>query len=411
MIMQTSLLRQIKDRMSSIAMVIALYGQVITTASFSIGILPAEAATSQPPLIIAISAEYGVQGSHAAQSIEKGVRLAVDEINARGGLLGGRKIEVESRDDRGVPARAIDNVIELASRPEVIAVFCGRFSPVAIEISPVANREKILLLDPWAAADGITKNPENSFVFRLSLIDTWAIDKMLSYASSRKLTNLGVLVPNTAWGRSSMNAANSFKEKHPATRITPIWYNWGDTEFSSILKKIRDDGVQALIMVANEAEGAHVVRQMAQMPKDQRMPIISHWGIAGGDFASQVGTALSEVDLTVAQTFTFHALTSANAKKVASAYEARFKESIHKLRAQVGFAHAYDLTHLLAQSIRIANSSDRLAIRNAMEKIGKHDGLVRSYQRPFTTTNHDALGPSQVKMMRFTESGEFQAIQ
>ena len=366
-------------------------------------------ASDTKPLVIAISAEYGVQGSHAAQSIEKGVRLAADEINAVGGVLG-RKLEMLIRDDRGVPARAVDNVIELAAKPEVVAVFCGRFSPVAMELVPVANREKILLLDPWAAADGITSNPENSYVFRLSLTDSWAIEKMMKYARSRNLQQLGVLVPNTAWGRSSLAAANNFRANNSGFQVTPLWYNWGDTEFTGLLQKVRIDGIQALIMVANEAEGSHIVRQMAALPKEQRMPIISHWGIAGGDFAALVGNALHDVDLTVVQTFSLNSPPNKVAKKVIAAYESKFNESIHTLRAQVGFAHAYDFTHLLAKAIRQANSADRRVIRAALEKLGTHEGLVRTYQKPFGPNDHEGLDASQVSMMRFAPNGGFQEI-
>ena len=68
-------------------------------------------AAEPPPVVVGLTAEFGVQGGHAAQSIEKGIRLALDEINAAGGVLGGRKLVLETADDRGVPARGVDNYI------------------------------------------------------------------------------------------------------------------------------------------------------------------------------------------------------------------------------------------------------------------------------------------------------------
>ena len=391
------------DKFAKVALIgLAL---AVTTGSWA-----ASTATDAESLVIAVSAEYGVQGSHAAQSIEKGVRLAVEEINAAGGVLNGRKLEVETRDDRGVPARAADNLIELAARPNVIAVFCGRFSPVALELVPVANREKILLLDPWAAADGITTNPEGSYIFRLSLSDTWAINKMMKHAQSRGHKRLAILIPNTAWGRSSLAAANNFRNSHPAIQLTAHWYNWGDTQFGELFQKLLADNTQTLLMVANEAEGTYIVRQMAALPKEQRIPVLSHWGIAGGDFARLAGPALDEVDLLVIQSFTFSGATSAKALAVSRAYETRFNDSIRNLRAQIGFAHGYDLTHLLAQAIRLADSADRSKIRSAMEKIGTHDGLMMRYQKPFSPRDHEALTPAQAKLMRLAPTGEFQEI-
>ena len=66
-------------------------------------------AQGERPLLIGLSAEYGMSGSQTAQSIEKGILLAIDEINTAGGVLG-RKLALEKRDDRGLPARALDNL-------------------------------------------------------------------------------------------------------------------------------------------------------------------------------------------------------------------------------------------------------------------------------------------------------------
>ncbi len=359
-------------------------------------------AAEKPPILLAVNAEYGVQGSQTAQSIEKGVRVAAAEINAAGGLLGGRMIEVIQRDDRGLPARAIDHLRELAENPDVTAVFCGRFSPVALELAPIANQKQMLLLDPWAAADGITKAAgKPNYVFRLSLTDTWAMDAMLRHAMNRKLDRLAVFLPNTSWGRSSEAAIASFARKHPNLHIAINWYNWGDVEFSDKLARALADGMKALLMVANEAEGSLLVKQMAALPAGSRLPIISHWGIAGGNFAGMVGPALNEVDLAVVQTFSFASARGSRAKQVARTYAGLFGDSPVKMHAQVGFAHAYDLTHLLAKAISLAGSTRRPEVRDALERLPEYEGLVRRYKRAFTASNHEALDRNQVFMARF----------
>ncbi len=367
------------------------------------------AAQTERPIVVGLTAEFGMPGSHAAQSIEKGILLAIDEINAQGGVLG-RKLALEKRDDRGVPARGIDNFIELSTLPDVVAVFCGRFSPVALEIAPVANRLGTLLLDPWAAANGIVQQPSPNFVFRLSLTDTWAMEALLAHASGRRLTNIALFLPNTAWGRSSEAAAIAYGMVHPNLRQTSYWYNWGDTEFSTRLSQARAQGAKALVMVANEAEGSLIVKQMAALPANQRLPIISHWGIAGGDFAKMTGDALKAVDLVVVQTFTFNGARSAKAKAVADSFRSKFGHDIVTLRGQVGFAHAYDLTYLLAAAIRKAGRSERAAVRTALERLESHDGLVRRYRRPFGASDHEALDPKQLFMARFDADGNLRAL-
>lgn len=367
------------------------------------------AAQSGRPLLIGISAEFGMQGSQSAQSIEKGILLAIDEINTAGGVLG-RKLALEKRDDHGMPARALDNLAELAALPDLVALFCGRFSPVALELAPVANRLGLPLLDPWAAGDGVTQQTQPNFVFRLSLTDTWAMETLLAHALGRGFNNVSLLLPNTAWGRSSEAAALAYVKAHPRLHAISHWYNWGDTDFSVALEQARAEGAQALVMVANEAEGAFIVKQMAALPADRRLPIVAHWGIAGGDFAALTGGALKSVDLVVVQTFSFSGARGTKVQAVAAGIRRLFGHEVAAMRGQVGFAHAYDLTHLLAKAIALAGRADRAAVRAALEQIKSHEGLVRNYRQPFTASNHEALDSKQPFLARFDSDGNLKAL-
>lgn len=358
-----------------------------------------------PPIMIGITGEYGLKGSQAAQSIEKGIRVAAQEINAVG-LLGGRQLQVLTKDDRGLPARALDNMKELAGNSDLAAVFCGRFSPVALELAYRANQDKILLLNPWAAADGITRQPGNpNYVFRLSLTDTWAMEAMLQHARKRGLNKLAVLLPNTAWGRSSQAAMTTYLDRNPGLKIKEYWYNWGDREFSDKLARARSDGARGLVMVANESEGALVVRQMAALPKAQRLPLISHWGVAAGDFIGHAGPALQDVDLVVVQTYSFANAHGKKAAQVSDTYRQLYGSSVDTMLAQAGFAHAYDLTHMLALAITRAGDTKPEKVRHALEHLRDYHGLVRHYRRPFSPGDHEALDLHQVFMARFTPNG------
>lgn len=394
--MKTSIRRHLLRSAFAAVWIVGLLTAVATLAN--------EAAA---PITIGITAEFGIKGSHAAQSIDKGIALAVSEINAAGGILGGRRLVVERRDDRGVPARGIDNFRELAANPSVVAVFCGRFSPVALELVPLADDLGLPLLDPWAAADGITarRGELPGFVFRLSLTDSWAMATMLDNARQRNHRRLALFVPNTAWGRSSEAALSDYLKRHPGMSSETFWYNWGDVEFTDRLRLARARGAEMLIMVANESEGVPLVRQMASLPAEQRLPILAHWGIIGGDFVGSVGDALAQVDFAVVHTFSFADRNSPRARQVAESYRQLFGEDVAGLRGQVGFAHAYDLTHLLARAIVKAGSSERAAVRRALEQLGPYSGLLRHYDRPFTPARHEALERKDVSLGHFAPSG------
>jgi branched-chain amino acid transport system substrate-binding protein len=71
----------------------------------------------------------------------------------------------------------------------------------------------------------------------------------------------------------------------------------------------------------------------------------------------------------------------------------------------VGAAQAYDLTHILALAIDRAGSTDRKAVRDALERIGTVRGLVKTYSPPFTPARHEALGPDDLLLARYRADG------
>ncbi len=71
------------------------------------------------PLLIGLDAEFGLQNSTSAQSIELGARAAIHEINSAGGLLGGRRLQLVTRDNRSIPARGVENLKSLAAMPNL----------------------------------------------------------------------------------------------------------------------------------------------------------------------------------------------------------------------------------------------------------------------------------------------------
>jgi branched-chain amino acid transport system substrate-binding protein len=373
-----------------------------------LGISFAQADGETAPVLVGFDGEFGHKTSTSAEAIKRGILCAIDEINERGGVLGGRKLALKERDNRSVPARGVENLREFATLEDLVAVFTGKFSPVVIDQIPLAHDLKMLLLDPWAAADVIVDNGHRpNFVFRLSLRDEWAMAALLRDAKERGYTNLGVLAPNTAWGRSSIQAAEhveaSLKHIHIAATS---WYNWGDTSLSKQYHELRVAGSEAIILVANEGEGSLLVKEVAALPEEHRLPIFSHWGVTGGDFVALSGPALEQVDFSVVYTFTFLGQTSA--KKTAVLERARRLFGITSssdIKSQVGFAHAYDLTHILALAIDKAGTTDRSAIRDALEQLPRYEGLVRVYEPPFTSERHEALSPEEVFVGRFTNDG------
>ena len=361
---------------------------------------------------IAVDAEFGIPLSTSAQAVRDGAQVAVNEINAAGGLLG-RKLEIIERDNRAVPARSLNNLRELAADPDVVAVLSGRYSPVVVEILPEIHRLKMVLLDPWAAANSITDNDYTpSYVFRLSLRDSWALPVMMRHALKSGSRKVGLLLPNTEWGRSSQKSAEITASQDTHQEIVSVqWYNWGDPSLIEHYQTMRKAGAESIIFVGNDREAVILVKEVTSLSKEQRLPLVAHWGLTGGQFFAQAGSALRGVDLSVVQTYTFIGKTDPAAQRVLAGLKAvTGNDDPRKVVSQVGVAHAYDLVQLLAQAIKQAKSTDRTRVRNALEKLGPYQGLLGKLDKPFTPQRHDALTISHVYMASFADDGAIEPL-
>lgn len=370
-------------------------------------------ATQAKPVYIGLDLEYGHATSTSDDAITLGAEIAVDEINRNGGVLRGRPLTIIKKDNRSVPARARANIEELARTPDVVAVFTGKFSPVALEALPLIHKLKMPLLDPWGAADGIIDNGYvPNYAFRLSMRDTWAMNHMLEAARNSGQKRFGLMLPNTGWGRSNLKAAENYVRSRPDMQLVSTqWYNWGDTSLMKPYRELLDSGADVVILVANEKEGSLFVKEIATLPKAEQRRIISHWGVTGGNFVELAGPVLQQIDFSVVQTFTFIGTQNTKAQALAAEAVRRLQlKAVEDLPSPVGIAHAYDLVHVLALALNRAGSSDRAAVRDALENVRNYDGAIKRYDQPFTRDRHEALSETDLFLARFKPDGSIHPI-
>lgn len=367
---------------------------------------PARAA-DKPPVIIGLDAEFGHVSSTSAEAIRQGIRIAIGEINQAGGVLHGRPLQLEEKANSSLPARSANNLREFAAMPDLVAVFCGRFSPTVLEGLPLIHQLRLPLLDPWAAADGIVDNGyAPNYVFRLSMKDSWAVNAMLKHLGQRKLKRVGLLALNTSWGRSTQKAIETYIGRNGGTALAGVqWINWDDKEDSMAAKYLllRAAGAQAILLVANAEEGATFAKVLLKSPASERLPVVSHWGVTGGKLPLLVGEDFYQLDFRVVQTYSFIGQNSLQAVNVISTHnKMNGGGSARAILSPVGVAHAYDLTHILAKAIDLAGSTRREAVRDALERVPSHAGLIRKYNPPFTPKRHEALSESDVFLARYS---------
>jgi branched-chain amino acid transport system substrate-binding protein len=221
-----------------------------------------------------------------------------------------------------------------------------------------------------------------------------------------------MLLLNTSWGRSNLKAAEKYAASHPDLKLTCTnWFNWNDRTFIEKYRALLAGGAQAIVLVSNANEAQILIKEVAALPQAQRVPIISHWGVTGGNLVELAGPALRKVDFSVVQTYSFIGADSDKARQVVAAHNRLFKtRGAAQIKSPVGVAHAYDLTQILALAINRAGSTDRKAIRDALEHLGSYRGLIKQYRPPFTPGRHEALSVEDVFMARFADDGSIVRI-
>jgi branched-chain amino acid transport system substrate-binding protein len=368
---------------------------------------PAQAGENENILIGLDAAMTGRIGQ-SGTAIKRGALLAIDEINRTGGVLG-RKFELTVKNHRGVPARGVDNIHDLAGKKNLVAVMGGLHTPVALAELKAIHERKLIYLGPWAAGTPIVDNGyKPNYVFRVSARDEFAGGFLIEKALERGFKKPGLLLWRTGWGRSNHKAMTAAMTKLNVTHAGVQWFNTSQNDISDEIQQLVKAGADVIMLVANSPEGLTVIKNMAEQPAAKRIPIISHWGITGADIVKEAPKAFAQVDLSFLQTYSFFTPpTPDRAAKLVKAYCAQFKVcgSVSKIVSPVGTAHAYDLVHILKRAIEAAGTIDRDKVRAALEGLDRYDGLVRTYDPPFTPKRHDALDTNDFRLCRYDSSG------
>src|SRR5215510_15576383 len=139
-------------------------------------------ASAQDTIKIGLVTALSGQSARAGEAITRGLQVAIDELNAKGGVLG-QKLELVRRDDEATPAKGVIAARELVFKEKVAVLFGGLDTPVSIAIVPIMNEAKVPMMGPWAAGTPITKNgSKDNYVFRVSAVDEIVDKAMVQYA-------------------------------------------------------------------------------------------------------------------------------------------------------------------------------------------------------------------------------------
>jgi branched-chain amino acid transport system substrate-binding protein len=294
-----------------------------------------------------------------------GVRIAADEINARGGI-NGKKIELIAEDGRCNASDASLAAQKLINIDKVVAIIGGQCSSETLAIAPIAEAARIPLVSPVSSSADITKSGE--YVFRVYPSDAFKGKVIATLFADQNLTRIAILSENTDFcqGIRTTVVANLADE---ASAIFDEVVDPGTKDFRTLLTRLKDMEFHALLINGqSDAVNAEIAKQARELGITQ--------AFFGTDTADSVtlGTLAGSAVEGMQFINTSNKLGEGGPQSFASQFRLRYDEP----KANMSFATlAHDALGVVAQAIGEAGT-DGTAIKDYLLNLQAYEGAAGS---------------------------------
>jgi branched-chain amino acid transport system substrate-binding protein len=301
-----------------------------------------------------------------AQSGRNGVTLAVEEINAAGGVLGGKRLELLIEDDRGEASEAASAVSKLITRDHVVALIGEQASSRTIAAAPIAQSYRVPMISPTSTNVEVTK--KGDYIFRACFTDAYQGAVLASFAR-RDLNAKSTAILVDARSDYSVGLAQAFREsfeKQGGTISGELKYTEGDSDFSAQLTVIRPLDPDVLFVPGYYTDAGLIARQAKAL--GIRAVLLGGDGWDSPKLTEIGGEAIE------GSYFSNHysgESASPGVKAFVAAYRKRYGTDPDSIAAL-----SYDATRLLGDAIRRAGSTEGKRIRDALADTKDFAGMT-----------------------------------
>lgn len=303
--------------------------------------------------------------AHFGQDTDRGIRLAIDEANAKGGVLG-KRIRVVTLDTRGDSAEAANAVTRLIDVEKATSLLGEVASSLSLAGGRIAQRRKIPMISPTSTNPKVTEIGD--YVFRVCFIDPFQGKVMATFARQNlKLDKVAIL--KDVKNDYSIGLAQAFQNSFTAqggTIIVEQSYSQGDTDFSAQVTAIRGTTAQAIFVPGYYSEVGSIARTADRL--GLKIPLLGGDGWDSPDLFKIGGEALNGCY------FSDHF-----APDVATD---RAKQFVANFTAKYGVAPSglgalgYEAAEVMVDAIRRAGKDEPTAIRDAIAQTKDFDGVT-----------------------------------
>lgn len=349
--------------------------------------LAALAAPAGEPLRIGFYAPLSGASTDIGASARNGARLAVEEINAAGGVLG-RPLELVERDDEGNPDKGVAAVTDLVDQAHVVAVIGPGNSGVAEKSGKVANERRVPQIIPVATGNRInelfTDYPDN-YLFRLNSPDAIQA-KLLVQRAAERHQRIALLCDDTRFGQGGRARVEAAMEGRRMKLAYVGTFKVKEPDMARYVKEAKASGATAVILYALSVDIISILkatRELGWAPE-----VSSTWNLGSARILEALGSSANGA-LTL-QTFLENGAATDAARRFLERYRGAYPD--RPMMQASSAANAYDAVHLLALAIRQAGSTDGPRVKAALEDLRTpYDGAVARFVKPWSPIDHEGI--------------------
>ena len=372
----------------------SIFSAALAAAIFFTGCKPSGSSANDTIKVGEFASLTGKDATFGISSHE-GTLMAIEEINAAGGLLG-KKLELLTEDTQCKPGESATVVNKLVSRDSVIAILGEVASTRSMEAAKICQDNKVPMISPSSTNPDVTKTGD--YIFRVCFIDPFQGTVMANFAT--KTLNLKrVAVFTDVKSDYSKGLARFFKEQFVANGgeiVTELDYNGGDKDFKAQLTRIKGANPEGVFVPGYYTECALICVQAKQL--GLAIPLF------GGD--GWESSKLTEIggDAVEGDYFSTHyspEVATDISKKFVENYSKRWQGKSPDALAACG----YDSAIVLADAIKRAGSTDPQKLRDAIAATKEFQAVTGKIT---INENRDA---SKSAVILKVEGGKFKYLQ
>ena len=331
---------------------------VMAAAAAVLGAGAVPVTSAQEPIKIGVVGPHTGPAAYDGQSTLIGAQVAAQEINAAGGLLGGRKVEIVAADSRGIPAEAVSAYRKVVTQDKVVGVDCCWFSSSTIAALPTIDELKIPTTNGISFLPDV-KETKLTWLFKLAHTPRMESRFVDYWVNKLGVKRVAFLARNDDWGRATSGVYQARLKELGGTVLSADFYTPGEKDFYSYLTKIKALNPDGVNVVDVSAPAATQVKQMAELGL-KAAPIGSDGQITDA-YIKLAGKAGEGTPLVVR--YGTNIDTPRN-KAFVAAFRARRNGEDPDQYAQGG----YDSVYIQAEAIKRAGSTDPEKMREAIAR-------------------------------------------